>query len=111
MISRPARSSSWARTTIGPRTAYWASRTAGATSSIRTAIPAGYARYGAGTKRPLELATPPRAVRPPWCSKEVAPAGLEPTAYGLGNRRSVQLSYGARNVGDISQAGAASGES
>ena len=25
----------------------------------------------------------------------VAPAGLEPTAYGLGNRRSILLSYGA----------------
>lgn len=25
----------------------------------------------------------------------MAPAGLEPTAYGLGNRRSIHLSYGA----------------
>ena len=29
----------------------------------------------------------------------VAPAGVEPTAYGLGNRRSIHLSYGASRRG------------
>src|SRR3990172_3247776 len=38
MISRPCRSSSWARATIGPRTAYWASRTALHKSSSRTVM-------------------------------------------------------------------------
>src|SRR5512136_1338426 len=38
MTVRPCRSSSWARATIGPRTAYWASRTSRATFWMRTGM-------------------------------------------------------------------------
>src|SRR5512133_517375 len=57
MTSRPARSSSWARATMGPRTAYCASRTEDATSSIRT-IRVGYATRSRPSSGPLQLQPP-----------------------------------------------------
>ncbi len=42
---------------------------------------------------PLQELAPPCDSTRDW---QVHPAGLEPTTYGLGNRRSIQLSYGCK---------------
>ena len=45
-----------------------------------------------------------KTIRKRVFNKKLTPAGFEPAAYGLGNRRSILLSYGANRSGRAGRA-------